>query len=241
VRLFVVLSIAACTSAPDALAIDAAVDASHDSDPAQALVAHYTLDALAATAPQVADATMHGHDGTCVTCPIVAAGKHGMGYQFDGTTQIIHIPGTAALVTPTGFTVAAWFNYAAPHIGCFVNKVVGDADANSWQACVQPEGVVTFYSNKATGADSLATGAVSVNVWHHVALRWDGAMKSIYLDGALAASIGVSDTSFDDGDVTLGSDLDFGNIAAPFKGLLDDVEIYDVALDPADIAVLATP
>ena len=239
-RLLVVVSIAACTSTPGASAIDAAGDASQDGTPSPTLVAHYTMETLAAAAPQVADATMHGHDGTCVTCPIVAPGKHGMGYQFDGT-DIIHIAGTGALRTPTGFTVAAWFNYGAPHVGCFVNKVVGTADANSWQACVQSNSVVTFYSNKATGGDSLATGAVSVNVWHHVALRWDGAMKSIYLDGALAASIGVSDTSFDDGDVTLGADVDFGNVSAPFKGVLDDVEIYDGALDPADIAVLATP
>jgi hypothetical protein len=242
VRPWLVVSLAACSSAPAPIAIDADVDASPDGTTShgQGLVASYTMEALAKAAPQVPDVTTHGHDGTCTTCPVVAAGKHGMGYQFDGT-DIIQIDGTGALVTPTGFTVAAWFNVPGPELGCFVNKVVGDADANSWQACMQTSGVVTFYSNKATGSDTLSTPAVTPNVWHHVALRWDGAMKSIYYDGVLAASIGVSDTSFDNGDVLIGGDLDFGKLAAPFKGMLDDVQIYDVALSAADIATLATP
>ncbi|HEV7559150.1 MAG TPA: hypothetical protein VGO00_26935, partial [Kofleriaceae bacterium] len=163
-RPWVVLSVAACTSAPDTFAIDAAVDASLDGTPSQGLVARYTMEAIAKTAPEVADTSTHGHDGTCTTCPVVAAGKHGMGYQFDGT-DIIHVAGTDVLRTPTGFTVAAWFNVAGPELGCFVNKIVGDADANSWQACMQTSNVVTFYSNKASGGDSLSTPAVTPNVW----------------------------------------------------------------------------
>jgi hypothetical protein len=211
-----------------------------DGDPFAGLVAHYTMDTIATTAPEMPDATTH-HAGTCTSCPTVVAGMHGQAYQFTGGTEIIHVAGTGELRTTAGFTVGAWFQFAAPHLGCFINKIVGTAAQDSWQACVQTSGVVAFYTNGPAGSGSLASGVVTTNVWHHIALVWDGMAKSLFIDGTLSASIANSPTSFDDGDVLIGADLDDNALVGPYSGLLDDVEIYDRALDPAAIAVLATP
>jgi hypothetical protein len=217
-----------------------------EGDPA-GLIARYPMDALGAATPQVVDATGHGHDGSCGpgACPLMAVGKVGGAYVFDGTDEIVRIASVAELETAQGFTVTAWFSYEGTQ-GCFVNKQLGPASSNSWQACRGNTfaGVAFYSSPDATSPPAgLYSGAVAAGTWHHLALWWDGATrtKKVYLDGVEDASDGPIDVGFDPGDVTIGADVDAGSLVDAFLGRLDEVRIYDHPLTDAELATLQLP
>jgi hypothetical protein len=75
---------------------------------------------------------------------------------------------------------------------------------------------------------------LSLNAWHHIAGVWDGKTMKIFIDGVedaaksdLAAPIDVTK-----GKLTLGA---WGDGQYPYKGSLDELGIFNVALDKNDI------
>lgn len=214
------------------------------------LVAWYPMDALAeGTARPVPDATGRGHDGACdVTgqvpplCPTVAAGRAGPAYHFDGKALIV-VDSAPDLLTPAGFTVAAWLrldDQPPAARACAATKGLGTGTFNSWAMCVEASRQLFFYTVTGTASDSLRSAAlVSLGAWHHVAIRWDGTTKQAFLDGAeVARSTAAID--FDDATVRIGGDLDGGSDVAPFPGDLDDLRIYGRAIADAELAELAS-
>jgi len=51
----------------------------------------------------------------------------------------------------------------------------------------------------------------------------------------------VAAISFDDSDITIGSDVDAGMLVDPFNGLVDDVRIYNRALSANELMALTSP
>lgn len=87
------------------------------------------------------------------------------------------------------------------------------------------------------------TGVVAANVWYHVTCTYDGSTIRVFVDGALRGS--VADTrSLADTPYLLSIFGTASNSGAMLSGrvdgLIDDVRIYDVALTPAEVMVLAT-
>jgi hypothetical protein len=222
---------------------DAPADAPADaSQITEGLIAWYRMDVVANGA--VADAAGH-HDGACVAmaCPgLTGNGRVDGAYLFDGKDELVRVPFAPELNTTTGFTITAWINRnQAGGAGCFVNKIVGDSDANSWQACVSDAAPLTFYSTDANGTHSQPSIALDVGRWYHIALRWDGSTKATYVDGQLEALHAGISIQFDLNDVAIGGDLDKHAPAAWFDGRIDDVRIYNRALSMDELAALQHP
>jgi hypothetical protein len=79
-------------------------------------------------------------------------------------------------------------------------------------------------------------GALPVGQWAFVAVTFDGTNATIYRDGLSAASGAFSLGSKPDARLVVGaSEANGGN---PFNGLIDDVRIYNYALDALEIAHL---
>ncbi|MCG8462071.1 MAG: LamG domain-containing protein, partial [Holophagales bacterium] len=80
------------------------------------------------------------------------------------------------------------------------------------------------------------TTIVADDAWHHLVGVYDGGEIRIYVDGVLDASApssaGTVETT---ADLLLGRNYSSGNF---FRGTLDDVRLYDRALDAAEIADL---
>ena len=215
-----------------------------DAAPITGLVAWYPMDEVVAGA--LADMENH-HDATCFTptCAHSTPGVIGNSIVFDGTQAFtVSAP---ELSTPAGFTVTMWFAIDAmslDFVECPANKRLGPTDADSWQAClVQDIGQIpTFYSGPAGLGDTLSdrNDEVDLGTWHHLAIRWDGFVKTIVLDGVLRASA-PSQIGFDGGALLIGADIDNGAITGGMIGRLDELRIYDHPLDYAQIATLAMP
>ena len=241
VRLVALVAVAACGR----LDFDpnAAGDGASTADAeivANGLVAYYKMDELAGNT--AIDASGHGHDATCTSCPTVVRGQLGNAFAFDGATEILQVPSMADLDTTSGFTVAAWVDYpAAPATrGCVVTKGLGTMFFNSWALCIEPTQTIFFYTVTGATPDALvSTAIVPTSAWHHVAITWDGTTKVSWLDAVdVIADDAVTD--FDDQPIYLGSDLDNENIAAPYAGAVDDVRIYNRVLSRDELGLLAT-
>jgi hypothetical protein len=147
----------------------------------------------------------------------------------------------AELDSANGFTVAVWINRTDGFSGCPVNKGYGTTENNSWQACLTADGMLSFYSEgSATGHAQPSPDPLPAGQWHHVALWWNGTTKATYIDGVRTAQNDLS-IAFDADDITIGADLDDGNVASPFTGMLDDVRVYNRALSDAEITALQSP
>ncbi len=192
------------------------------------------------------DSSGNGHDGACASdaCPRATAARDDLGRaaQFDGVDDMVSIE-------PVGdgpFTIMLWLRMdfdPGEVAACPISKVFGGDGANSWQLCMPvapPDAAVLAFFTSDDPSRLTATIALELGSWHHVAIRWDGVLKSIWWDGIeLAEEPGT--TRFDAGPVLVGGDID-GSIAVSFfPGVVDDVELHAGALPPAAIGEAARP
>src|SRR5262249_50241086 len=88
------------------------------------------------------------------------------------------------------------------------------------------------------GNDHHVTTPIVLYRWVHVVIVFDGASQAIYVDGTLAQKAALDPAS------PLQSTtrpLQMGGldvVGSFFKGLMDDVRLYDVALDAAQVRAL---
>ena len=88
-----------------------------------------------------------------------------------------------------------------------------------------------------------AAGSVAVGRWIHVAATYDSQAMRVYVDGRAAGERALADAIAPSSrQVTLGADVNGSNPDRGdrfWRGQLDEVRLYEVALSPADIATLA--
>jgi hypothetical protein len=82
------------------------------------------------------------------------------------------------------------------------------------------------------------TAEWDVGTWYHFAGTFDGDTLRVYVDGALEGEtdIGV-DIAPSDLDLWIGAD-DNGRLTDSFPGVIDEVRLYDRALDAGEIGEL---
>lgn len=138
----------------------------------------------------------------------------------------VSIPATA----PTGavFTIAAWVKQT-------VNTGYKSVYVNSLQGLWLSDGKLDYYQS----GDHLGTAAISLNVWHHIAITNDGNIdtQKFYIDGVLDATGSASGLQLPH---STGGNLGIGGHASEyFDGNIDDVGVWTSVLTPTQIAQLA--
>ncbi|MCL6589277.1 MAG: glycoside hydrolase family 127 protein [Firmicutes bacterium] len=89
-----------------------------------------------------------------------------------------------------------------------------------------------FYSN-----DGQTAANYNPNTWYHVADTWDGTTQRIYVNGALVASRTPGSRSLANTTAKIGTDP--FNQGRNFKGGMERVQIYNVALTASEVSALA--
>lgn len=175
------------------------------------------------------DGCMHGAAGAL-------AGDRDAATLFDGTCLVtladaFDYPGTAT------FSVEAWV--AESQLGTFQHYFSRETRAGAnpldGYALLQgPPGVKLERVNNQVQAAPMSTPLVQ-GVFSHVVATYDGAATDIYIDGVLAQTAAdampiseIADTA------TIGGLPGGANLLI---GVLDEVAVYDHALDPARIAL----
>lgn len=166
------------------------------------------------------DDSGNGYDGTVIGATWTS-GMTGGALEFDGNDDVVEIP-TSGLNVNDG-TLSLWA-YARDLSGLqFLFGHTANSSNRMQLYCVAGNLALGLGDNLTlrTNIQSL-----NLNVWHHLALTWDGSDYAVYVDGIEAASGVYSNFT------TLNSYADIGNYGlaasrdSAFNGIIDDVRIF---------------
>jgi hypothetical protein len=198
----------------------------------------------------VEDATPNALHGTCdmTACPLSVEGAIGNAALYEGMQSVV-VADDPLLRTEEAVTVAVWVRLDTfDHVLnlAIANKVVGAENFNTWELFLGPGN-----SNDSDQLQWEVVGDMSrahqivwqttaaAGVWFHVVGVWEPRMLALYVDGELVGSEpSLATLSFDEGDVRIGADFDFGAEGNFMVGALDEVRIYDRALSEDEVSAL---
>jgi hypothetical protein len=213
------------------------------------IVAHWTLDAL--VSGQYADSTPEGHHADPNGIPVFVDGANpavtNSGVQID-TENGMAQAGTWNPSEISGqFTVSFWANWAGQTDpttwqGLISKETTYGADTMMWQLeitqATEASSTVVLKNGMETG--NLSIPALAVDTWEYIAVTFNGATAAIYHNGVQAASGVWSMGAKTDAPINIGISAWGTAQQLNFNGALDDIQIYNYALTPTQIAVLYT-
>ncbi|MBP7829372.1 MAG: VCBS repeat-containing protein [Kiritimatiellae bacterium] len=202
-------------------------------------VAHWRLDERFGTI--AADSSGSGHTGL-VSGAAWTAGTKDNALSFDGADDRVNAG--AWDIAGTALTICAWVKLdpaLAETDARLVSKAVGGAEQDHyWMLSLTTVGADRRLRARLKAGGSTTTliassGNLALDAWHHAAMTYNGSTLRLFLDGAEVGSAAKT------GELTAGPAVEIWlganppNAYSPLRGLLDDVRIYNVALDAAAI------
>src|SRR3989344_1023363 len=185
-----------------------------------------------------------GSSGT-LTATTTTPGRIGQALQFDGTDDYVTIADSVPL-RPNNVSISAWFKLdATPTNKTIVSKAYNGPPwsspfvswlirANSLTVLETDVGNGTSYSAKTW------TVNLKLNKWHHVVMTYNGTTLTTYLDNV---SLGTNTTisgniGYGTPPVLIGADFGSSPTGGNFPGIIDDVHVYNRALNVGEISRL---
>lgn len=184
---------------------------------------------------EVADSSGNEHNGEIIGSVDWAQGKFGSALEFPGTSgNLVSIPHTPELNLIT-FTIAAW--YKGEGTDSWQYLVSKEIPHNSRNYSIGVQKDTGFMMTQITvGAEQwkTATGRTSLidGEWHHMAGTYDGSFIKAWVDGIMEAQSGEQGEP----DHPEAEPLGIGAVnGIPVKGIIDEVALFNVALEEEDI------
>ncbi len=205
-------------------------------------VAYYTFDAIHRAGNDVIDVVGTPYDATPNAAALAAlggAGAVGEAAAFDGATALIN----ADPPKTNTFSGAMWVRPTAWPTGqrtVIMNLGNGPGAWQGWGFSMRTNGQIVGFVE---GGGSIANehvaptaSCVEPGAWVHVAVTFDGSALRLYENGVLQSTTptNLSTVAFGSVGLVLGYHSYFQN--AYFDGDVDELAIWDVPLDAADIA-----
>lgn len=223
------------------------------------LVAHWKLDEASGI---LASELINNHDGSIVgaaewntlTLPPVPSGTSAA-IELDGIDDQINIDGYKGITGTGARTISAWIrtSHNNPQDRGILSWGINQT-TRKWTFRIQTQnGTPGTIRIEANGGFFVGNTVVTDGNWHHVAVTWenDGTPdildSKLYVDGVLDAEYGnlttppsasqsIAINTAASADVRIGNDFQINH---NWYGGMDDVRIYDEALDASAIAELA--
>ena len=198
-----------------------------------------------------ADDIAGANNGALQADATFATGKVGQAFSFDGSLDRVVVPDSATLDITGAITVDAWIKTAGTDdFSGIVAKILSGEPRTGYLLGVDnlsrfrcdiilarpPQGTV------------VSTTLVDDNTLHHVACTYDGAIVKVYVDGTLEGQlayidgdpgpegVGVNGLGENNEPLLIGRDPCCPN--RDFNGLIDEVEVYNRALDAGEIQAI---
>ncbi|HMX26525.1 MAG TPA: putative Ig domain-containing protein, partial [Blastocatellia bacterium] len=191
------------------------------------------------------------NNGTLQGSVTFAAGKVGQAFSFNGTNGYVGLPDNFFPVPASGtgntpFTFETWFKTSMGGV------ILGQQDSNTYTnptAAYVPGLYVgtngklhaeMFWSGSASPITT--TASVNDNVFHHVAVVYNGTTETLYLDGNVVGSVTQSQYGFSPAKYQFGTGFT-GITGWPntpggwynFNGLIDEPTLYGRALTASEV------
>jgi len=197
------------------------------------LVGHWTFDGKdMLTSTTIRDLSTSYATGTLTNGPTFKPGRLGQGINFDGVNDYVELGAPSALTLDSAYSISLWMRLE-PHSGVYsvmINRGGGNVGLRTY-LLVDPSKHLVNYNSFDSGY------IINDRRWYHVVYIFDASVsstngtESFYVDGVRVASrTGVV------GD-PLSSSIKIGTSQNPhiFKGLMDDVRIYNRALGAGEV------
>ena len=182
------------------------------------------------------DSTSNGHDGTLMGDPQRVDGYFGGALEFDGDGDEVNVPFHEDLNQET-FTISAWANVAQGSAGHrAVLSARDDGPQSGYIFYAVPNNTWQFWTGGG-GWNSVQGPAVNLSNWDHLAGVYADGNQKFYVNGEL---VGERDSA-----LTVNSEQEFligaganetENHNFHFRGMIDEVRVYDRALNADEIA-----
>jgi hypothetical protein len=203
------------------------------------LLGYWKLDDLTGT--NAADSSPNGEEATLEGGAMFAASgftaatfPNAGSVTLDGTTGFVELPTRAFPAYGAAKTISVWFNPSTPTRAGRQNLIALTSDDGGIQMGLDTGKVTVWLSQQTAG---LVVGTANVTAaWHHFAYTFDGTTHRLFLDGQL---VGMSAAPPQGTVATLARIGSFDLNTENFAGGVDDLRVYDSALDMTRIAALA--
>lgn len=163
------------------------------------------------------------------------SGQVGGALEFDGWDDYVSVASSSNLQLTSALTISAWIKGDFWGAGSDVDTIVrkGEAAPVNYQLAIA-DGRVSLMLDDFDNGGFRGNTVLNTGQWYHVAATWDGSTVRIYVNGVIDNDSGVSREG------TIGTDtrpLCIGGRAGTdlFDGIIDEVRIYNRALDAGEI------
>ncbi len=187
------------------------------------------------------DTSGNNNSGTLTSGPSWSSGKIGSALSFDGTNDYVNVPDSSSLQMSSNISVSLWVNPNSLNnqiVNYPISKGSGASVGNGWAFGITgtwgtcPSNQFYLYTNN--GQICSGSGnTIPLNTWSHITFTNDGATTKLYLNGKLINSGTQTLES------TIGLALNIGRRSDgnwAFNGKIDQIQIYNYALSPSQIA-----
>ncbi|MBI4159563.1 carbohydrate binding domain-containing protein [Candidatus Wolfebacteria bacterium] len=219
----------------------------------QGLVGMWTFDGNDMSGNTAIDRSGNGNNGTLTNGPQKTIGKIGQALNFDGVDDYVDAGNNSSLNDLGASTVSAWIYPKGWGENSYGRIFDSDSCCSSWYIFhldndgTAPDKTLRFNVDF-DSTDLTRSGAanlITLNQWQYVVVTWDGAAAAsgvkFYVNGVESSSYGQEAngvTSRVTGSPSLALIGNRTNADRTFKGLIDDVRIYNRALTEAEIRQL---
>ncbi len=170
-------------------------------------------------------------DGTkYFTIGITYVKKEDRSVVFDGVDDHIEIPESDGF--GSNFTCSVWmYSDGANNTGGNKTIVAKRSGNTGFQMYLRSDNKVAVWWNNGTDQEIISNTTLNDNSWRHIAVTYDGTDAHIFIDGVEDNHANVSAPIADSNTLTIGARYeDKDNIIEHWKGELDEIRMWDVAL-----------
>jgi fibronectin type 3 domain-containing protein len=197
------------------------------------LVAAYGVEETIGTT--VIDSSAMGNGGTLSGAVRSTAGRYGGALSFDGSDDKVTVADSNSLDLASGMTLEAWVKPTAATAGKWRTVVLKEQPAALAYALYSDEGAArpSVHAFTTREYDTRGTSAAPLNTWTHLAATYDGATLRLYVNGSQVSSRALTGAlRSTSGVLSIGGNAVWGEY---YKGLIDEVRVYNRALTTAEI------
>lgn len=183
------------------------------------------------------------NDGTLHGDVTFALGVTGQAFSFDGDGDFVQVADSPSINIRGDVTVALWAKKTVS-VGSWTNVLAKGVNPISYRLAFSPSNhlAADFQHDPGGGDVDIRGPQLGDSLWHHYAYVRNGNTHQMFVDGAIVKSAAFAGMA---GDST-GLPLLIGVIRPEdgardpqfFGGLVDEVMIFDRALDPEEIQVI---
>ena len=168
-------------------------------------------------------------------------GNSNSAFSFNGLNNYITVPNSTSLNIDSAITISAWINSGNVNVSQrIVDKCVGFT-TNGWlmDLSCTPQDISKIRGIVGNTSSNLSSPLILPNIWNLVTVTYDLNFEKFYINGVLTNSYALkSITPLNNVNLFIGSSTDLGPVF--FNGKLDDIGIYNRALNPVEIQQLYT-